>query len=297
MFWLAREFKQPLFAGYERRVAAPSALDLLWFDPAEASPKAAGLPLDKYFRGAEVAVLRSDWEDPKALFVGFKAGDNKVNHSHLDLGSFVFDAGGARWAMDLGADNYNLPGYFGGQRWNYYRLRAEGHNTLVINPGAGPDQDPSAAAPIERFTSQPDTVAAVADLTAAYASDAQSVKREITLRERRTVRVRDRVRLARPVEVWWFFHTRAEAKLAPDGRAAHLTQDGKELRVSVVEPASASLTVMEAQPLPGSPKPEKQNRNAGVRKLAIRLANVSDLSLEVVFEPGPWIGEDARGGK
>ena len=137
MFWLAREFNQPRLAWYERRATRPSALDLLWFDPAGAGPKASGLPLDKYFRGAEVAVLRSEWENPKALFVGFKAGDNKANHSHLDLGSFVFDAAGARWAMDLGADDYNLPGYFGGQRWNYYRLRAEGHNTLVINPTAG----------------------------------------------------------------------------------------------------------------------------------------------------------------
>jgi hypothetical protein len=136
MFWLAREFKQPVLAWYERRATSPSALDLLWFDQAGTGPKAAGLPLDKYFRGAEVAVLRSDWDNPQALFVGFKAGDNKANHSHLDLGSFVFDAAGVRWAMDLGADDYNLPGYFGGKRWNYYRLRAEGQNTPVINPDA-----------------------------------------------------------------------------------------------------------------------------------------------------------------
>jgi hypothetical protein len=63
--------------------------------------------------------LRSEWENPQALCVAFKAGDNKANHSHLDLGSFVFDAAGVRWAMDLGADNYNLPGYFGKQRWDY----------------------------------------------------------------------------------------------------------------------------------------------------------------------------------
>ena len=94
MFWLARKFKQPVFAWYERRTPTPSALDLLWYDPAGTGPKAAGLPLDKYFRGAEVAVMRSEWENPQALFVGFKAGDNKANHSHLDVGSFVFDAAG-----------------------------------------------------------------------------------------------------------------------------------------------------------------------------------------------------------
>ncbi len=178
MFWLARKFKQPVF-GLVRahKTPAPSPLDMVWFDPASQSPKAAGLPLDKYFRGAEVAVLRSDWEDPQALFVGFKAGDNKANHSHLDLGSFVFDAAGVRWALDLGADNYNLPGYFGRQRWNYYRLRAEGHNTLVINPGEGPDQDPAAKARIIRFESRPERAFAIADLTPAYAKNARKVWR------------------------------------------------------------------------------------------------------------------------
>ena len=80
-------------------------------------------------------MMRSAWDDPNAVSVDFKAGDNKANHSHLDLGSFIVDALGVRWACDLGADDYNMPGYFGGKRWTYYRLRAEGHNTLVINSG------------------------------------------------------------------------------------------------------------------------------------------------------------------
>ena len=80
-----------------------------------------------------VVTMRSSWDDPNARFVGFKGGDNKVNHSHADLGTFVLDAMGYRWAMDLGPDDYNLPGYFGKERWNYYRLRTEGHNTLVVD--------------------------------------------------------------------------------------------------------------------------------------------------------------------
>ena len=60
--------------------------------------------------------MRSDWLDPSAMFVGIKAGTNRVNHSHLDLGTFVLDALGQRWAVDLGGDNYNLPGYFGNKR-------------------------------------------------------------------------------------------------------------------------------------------------------------------------------------
>jgi len=91
-------------------------------------PVAAGLPLGKYWRHVETATLRSRWNDPQAIFVGLHGGSNAFNHSHLDLGSFVLEALGQRWAVDLGADDYNLPGYFGGKRFSYYRLRAEGHN-------------------------------------------------------------------------------------------------------------------------------------------------------------------------
>ncbi|MCM8821879.1 MAG: heparinase II/III-family protein [Candidatus Omnitrophica bacterium] len=86
------------------------------------------MPCDRYFRNIEVVTMRSDWEDRDAIFVGFKAGKNSFSHSHLDIGSFVMDALGHRWIIDLGYDNYNLLGYFGKERWNYYRLRAEGQN-------------------------------------------------------------------------------------------------------------------------------------------------------------------------
>ena len=97
-----------------------------------------------YFRGAtgttpyypaDVVTLRTRWQDGEATFMGFKAGEMGASHGNLDAGSFVLDALGTRWAVDLGGDDYALPGYFGSQRWTYYRLRAEGHNTLVINPG------------------------------------------------------------------------------------------------------------------------------------------------------------------
>ena len=287
MFWLARQFKQPVFAWYERQTTSPSALDLLWYDPAGTSPKAAGLPLDKRFRGAEVAVLRSDWESPQALFVGFKAGDNKANHSHLDLGSFVFDAAGVRWAVDLGADDYNLPGYFGGQRWNYYRLRAEGQNTLVINPGHGPDQDPAANTQIPRFESTPGRSFAIADLTPAYAKQARRVWRGIALLNREQLLVQDEIQAAEPVELWWFMHTPASVRIGDHGRTATLQQVGAQLHAEILSPPGATFQIMEAQPLETSPHPDRQAKNERIRKLAIHLTGVTNSQLSVLLVPKP----------
>ncbi len=290
MFWLPRRFQRPEYAAYQLRLAAGAPLDLLWGEPVLAAADAAvELPRDRYFRRAEVVTLRSAWNDRRALFVGFKAGDNRANHSHLDLGTFVLDALGERWAVDLGADDYNLPGYFGAQRWTYYRLRAEGHNTLVINPDAAPDQDPAAAGRIVKFASTPERAAAVADLTAAYARHADSVRRGVALLERRQVLVQDELRASRPVEVWWFLHTPARVESSEAGGVV-LEQNGQRLRIEVLEPPGARWTVREARPLPTSPQPERQHANPGIRKLALHWPAATEL--RTVVRLVPMTGEE-----
>jgi hypothetical protein len=283
MFWLARRFQRPAYAAYQRTVASGHPLDLLWAGPPSEAP--AELPLDRYFRQVEVATFRSAWGDREALFVGFKAGDNAANHSNLDLGSFVLDALGVRWAVDLGADDYNLPGYFGGERWTYYRLRAEGHNTCVVNPGQGPDQDPHAVARITRFDSRADRARAVADLTAAYAGHVRQATRGIAVLARREVLVQDEIAADRPADVWWFLHTPAQIEIAADGRSATLSREGRRLEVRLLSPPDARLTARDATPLPTSPQPGKQARNEGIRKLTVHGARTPSLRLAVLLTP------------
>jgi hypothetical protein len=287
MFWLAKKFNRPEYAAYQRHVITQAhALDLLWFDRELANAQPS-LPLDKYFRNAEIVTMRSAWNDRDALFLGFKAGDNKANHSNLDLGSFVLDAEGVRWFVDLGADNYNLPGYFGGQRWTYYRMRAESHNTLVINPTSQPDQDPRAATKIVRFDSKPDRAFAIANLTAPYAKHATEVRRGVALLDRKQVLIEDELKCAAPADVWWFAHTPAEVILSSDGRIATLSLGGKTLTARLLSPEHATFKVMDAAPLPSSPQPAKQNENRGIRKLTIHLANVSNLRLAILLKTEP----------
>jgi len=290
MFWLARKFNQPAFAAFARRNNSGSALDLVYYDPRGEQPMPAGLPLDKHFRNAEVVMMRSAWNDPNALWVGFKAGDNKANHSNLDLGGFVLEALGERFIVELGADNYNMPGYFGSQRWNYYRLRPEGHNTLVINPSQEPGQNPRAAAPITRFESRPAGALAVADLTAAYQPHARKLHRGLALLGRHRVLVQDEVETAGAAEVWWFLHTPAQITLEEGGRAARLTLKGKELTARILAPAPAVFTVMDARPLPTSPAPEMQNPNKGIRKLALHLGAFQSGTIAVLLTPGQGRG-------
>jgi len=285
LFWLAGRFDQPVYAWFAMTRGTPSAAGMIFHRTPGEDPVAAGLPLDKYWRHAEVVTLRSDWLDQNATFVGIQAGDNRVNHNHLDLGSFVLDALGRRWAVDLGADDYNLPGFFGSQRYTYYRLRAEGHNTLVLNPAEGPDQDPRAAARISRFESEPQRAFAVAELTPAYAQHARRLERGVALLDRRDVLVEDELEAAEPVDFWWFMHTEALVTLSDGGRRALLEKDGQTLSARILAPAEAAFEVRAAAPLPTSPDPKGQRRNQDVRKLAVHLPKAREVRLAVLFTP------------
>ena len=251
LLWMARRFHEPRYAQYQKdcQTGRGSALEMLWGLGIERQPWQTTDP-DRYFRGVEVATMRDRWDDTNGWFVGFKAGSNGVDHSHLDVGTFVLEAKGVRWAIDLGPDDYDLPGYFNNkQRWTYYRLRAEGHNTLVINPGAGPDQNLKGSGRITAFTSAAPGVELAADLTGVYPA-AERVTRSLSFVRGKSVRLSDEVRLGQAGEVWWFVHTRAQVKPSADKRTLALTQAGRSLTLRLLEPASARFETGPAKPLP-----------------------------------------------
>lgn len=290
--WFSKRYQKPEYAWYYQSLGDPDRtggfFDLLWYRPdvyAAAMPPAAA---DGYFRYVESVSMRNDWLNPLAGFIGFKAGSNAVSHGHLDLGSFVYDALGVRWVHDLGADSYSLPGYSGANRWTYYRLRAEAHNTLVINPGAGPDQEPSASTRMERVAFNPQSALAIADLTEAYRGDAFAVRRGIKqLNLRREVLLQDELQLRRPSDVWWFIHisSQAEVEIGPGGKSALLTMDDKRLWVQLLSDTDGQFAVMAASPLPTSPNPPGQGSNSGYRKLALQLTGAQNETIAVWMVP------------
>lgn len=279
LFWLARRYHDPLLAWAARDEAGThaSARDLLWFDPAGSESELARVGLDAHYQAADLAFFRSSWTDPDGIYLAFKGGDNKANHSHLDLGTFVLDAGGQRWAMDLGSDDYNLPGYFGKERFTYYRLTTAGHNTLTLD---GQNQDVKAAAPLTAFGTKGGGGFAVADLTAAYgAGGATRVRRGVALvNGRRSVLIEDEVAASSPTALVWGMHTRAE--IAVDGARATLTQGGQTLRARILAPAGATFAAQDiAIPPPQHPSP-------GVRELSVRLPAVTSARLVILLTPG-----------
>jgi hypothetical protein len=288
LLWMASRFHDPRFAQYEidQPGARMSVLDVIWGAGAEHRPWETIDP-DRYFRGVELATMRDRWGDPRAWFVGFKAGSKDDSHNHLDLGTFVLEAKGVRWAVDLGGDDPDLPGYKhddgDGQRWSYYRLRAEGHNTFVINPGSGADQNFRASGKITSFASTAQGVTLAADLTPAYPA-AQSVVRSLAYVRGRSVEIDDRVQLKQAGDLWWFLQTRAAIVAAPDGRRLTLRQAGETLHLKLIQPQSARFEFGPAGPLAIGPHPPAQAANPGVSRIAIHLTQVPGADISVRFE-------------
>jgi hypothetical protein len=278
LFWLGRRYADPALAVAAREAASgrSSARDLLWYDAAGTPADIAALPLDARYQAAHVACFRSAWNDKDAVYIGFKGGDNGANHSHLDLGTFVLDALGQRWAVDLGPDDYDLPGYFGTERFTYERLKTSGQNTLLLD---GANQEQKAVAPLTSYRSSPDGGFAIVDLTPAYAATgATRVHRGVSLRDNRTrVLIQDEIEAPRPVELAWTMHT--QAAVEAQGDRALLSQGGAVLEAKILSPAGATFTVEDVE------IPPPQQPATDVRRLQVRLSEVASVQLAVLFTP------------
>ncbi|HEY9776075.1 MAG TPA: heparinase II/III family protein [Planktothrix sp.] len=240
MFWMSTVFDKPVYAGAELNAASKltDIFHLLFYPAKFETQEEAKLPLMKAFEGTNVCTMRTSWTDPDATFVGIKGGDNASPHAHLDLGSFVIDSQGCRWALDLGPDDYDLPGYFGKTRWNYYRLRTEGHNTLTIGRE---NQDPKSKANLFAppvTTGWPQIGVA---LTEAYGG--ASVIREIFIGPNDTIYLSDSFN-AVDQEWTWHFHTPAQISLSGDRCRAALNMAsnlGKPEKLFLLIKSSSNL--------------------------------------------------------
>ena len=170
---------------------------------------------------------------------------------------------GVRWAVDLGGDDYDLPGYWDsgaeGERWKYYRLNNWSHNTLVLN---GHLQDAAAVTAISRSNLSESSPFGVVDLSAAYSRDAHSLHRGAALLDNCGVLIQDEITWradSNQRAVRWQMMTDAEVTL--DGAEARLTKNRQFLRACILSPYGARFAI--ASPHQKAP----QNPNTGFRQL------------------------------
>lgn len=269
----------------DKRIAS-DIKDILWYRPEEFSAAAGEeLNTDIYFRKVETGSFRSSWDDPYAFYLAFHGGENNVSHMHYDAGTFVMDAMGERWACDLGSET--LTYVSNGQtfnRYDLYRIKAEGHNTLYINPSLQADQEMNAWNPVEQYVSKPAGGFAIMNLTNAYKKYVSSARRGFALTDSRTkVIIQDEIEFLDKSELYWGMHTRAQVELSGDKRTAILTLNGKRLRASLIS-EDGVFESFPAAPLPQSATVIGQSDDsADVTKLAVHVKDTKKTTVCVEF--------------
>ncbi|KAJ6574948.1 heparinase II/III family protein [Mycena capillaripes] len=303
MIFYADQYDQPDYALFQRdQRDAAEPWSMFWYDPAIAGAFWNGKALDHFFDNGldQWASMRSSWTDNNALYVAMKAGMNQGHQTHndLDVGDFVLDALGTRWAGELGSADYLSPNYFqsdvqSADRWKYYRKMTEGQNTILLDKA----NQNVAAAPIVNHDSSPGAIQGsstvldvpsdstafwTTDMTSAY-FNASSVKRGVRLLNgRKQVLIQDEISATAPV--MWRMHT--NATVTPNGSSATLTLDGQTMQVSILNPPTGAVfTTSAAQRFDTDvtpPAPDQEN--PGVTVLIIDLP-AGDYNLQVLFNP------------
>ena len=307
IFWLADKFNRPdlcqfvlendpFIAKGENPDYSGKINNLLWYNPIKfkSDPNNLNkLPLEKQFWGAQLAVMRSGWEDKNTLFAGIKGTDDyrqaNFYHRHTNTGTFFLNALGEQWCVDLGLEDYSIKDYNVQPRL-YYKLRAEGHNCNIINPDLGIDNKGWEKCPLVNQRSNFQESFAIIDMTPDYANIAKSAKRGLKMFDfRRKVLIQDEISTldGKPLDSYWFMQTEAGIEIAPDGRSAMLYRGNEKMLVYMATaPKDARFTVMGTEPLIYTrPVESKQDWTFGAKKLTIHTNSETNLKLAVVFVP------------
>ena len=215
-------------------------------------------PISNFWIGqgkTPVCLMRSSWIDKNAVFVGFKSGTPSAGHAHMDVGSFVMDANGVRWATDYGKVDYaslETKGVDlwnekqGSQRWKVFRLSLLAHNTLSFN---GSEQLVNGEANFDAFSDKPDNMWATSDISSLYADQVKVAKRTVSLVKNSFVTVKDEIETqGKLTNLRWAMLTEAEPKLIPEQNGIELTKNGKKLWVKISSGSKFTLKTWSTTP-------------------------------------------------
>lgn len=213
-------------------------------------------PEEKFWYGQgtnPVAMMRTSWSDPNAIYLGFKSGSPSVNHGHMDVGSFVMEADGVRWASDPGMQNYESleskgMSIFGktqdAQRWTIYRTNNHSHNVITIN---NQHQQVKGYGKIDKYSDEDKFSFAVSDISSIYSNQIKKVVRGVAIKDGKYVVVRDEVKTTgKETKFKWAMFTFADVELS--NNLAILTSDNKKLYLKVEGPSGIEMKTWSTAP-------------------------------------------------
>lgn len=251
LWWFAADQKQPALLYHEIEMlkknntgsfSGDRLLPLTLVYATDIDVSTINPPTKKLWHGegyTPVVLIRTGWKGGDVdHYVGIKGGKAAENHGHMDVGSFVYDALGVRWAMDFGNESYapieaagvNLWGM--GQnstRWNIFRYNNKAHNTITIN-----DQlhKVDGFASFTEIIETDKELGAVLDMSKVFLSGVQKATRKIVLKEEKDLEITDEIDTSEKDVIRWSMVTPANVKQKND-TCFELSQDDKTMYLTV----------------------------------------------------------------
>jgi hypothetical protein len=280
LFWFGKKYNSSNVSAYYKRILESNTnqgssdygtdrgrlfyLSLPWYDDSETEELEK--PKAQYYKGlVDLLFLQSTEGGENALYLAAKGGKGTLNHQQLDAGTFVVDANGERWGIDLGAENYFLPEFFenevGGTRWTYYRNTNKSHSTLVIGNDI---QFPEGESKIIKFKGDESQPLGILDLSETYV-EAEKVTRGFKLLNDDQILIRDEITFGEKLNtVRWGMMTDADVVLS--GNEVVLSKNGKKFYLKLYANENVSFQVK-----PAKAYHKKAKDNYGKKLLYIEL--------------------------
>ena len=303
MFWLANRAQRPDWLWFEmprfeRDVAearsAGSAADrlfplaLVWARPGIKAREPAAYAT--VLNGQNpLGFYRTSWTDPRALYLAIKAGTPSASHAHMDVGSFILEADGVRWALDLGMQGYHAmearglniwDGQPGSDRWRIFRYHNRAHNTLTVD---GMEQAVRGMAAFDAAATDPRQGRFQLALDSLYVGQLQAATRVFTVGRETGVTIADRVRGSeKDRQVRWTLVTPGTLKAGGD-RAGWLEKDGQRLRIEVKSDAPVRL---QCAPAKGPNDFDEPNPGVNLVTFDIPVPAGKEVAWSVTLTPG-----------
>jgi oligo-alginate lyase len=258
LFWMADHYGHPEWLAYdlatlerdleEYRRNPPDqywyydmvALALLWRVPAAATSTGSQ---SFWSGGGTMPVATYRWGD-RGFFLGVKGGAVGLSHSHMDVGSFVFEAAGERWAVDTGMQDYAGLEAAGvdlwnereqdSQRWSIFRIGPESHNILRLG------DKPQLLFKHAQLTA--DASSCSVDLSALYGDPVTAARRRFELHPNGfSIEDSWTADVAVPMASQWL----TTAEVDRDNHSVRLHQNGRHLRLEVDASIPLSIVVQD----------------------------------------------------
>lgn len=187
-----------------------------------------------YGQGEQPLFLyRSGFGSKEDSYLGVKGGTARSSHAHMDSGTFIYEWGGVRWAMDLGNQDYHSLEKRGikiwskgqkSQRWGIYRLNNYSHNTLTVNNAL---HRYDGMAEMVKVYKSGNKNGAKFDMSTIFL-DLGEVYRTIYIDKKDKVTCIDEIQPLVNSKIRWNMVTPAKAKIIDD-HTISLTRNGKEV--------------------------------------------------------------------